>query len=408
MDRSLLKKYAQVAVRVGVNLQPGQPLIINAPVTALEFVRELTEAAYTAGASLVKCDYYDDYQNKLRYLYSEDQYLDLFPNWLSTYMEGYAESGACVISVLAPNPDLLADVDPLKIARANKGKAMGIARYREIFGRGGVSWLGIAVPSVEWAAKVFPELDSLEGVQALWDLIFKINRIDCEDPIASWEKHVETLQEKVDYLNELDIKSLIYTAPGTNLTVDLPAGYLFEGGGCVNTDNDAYYVPNIPTEEVFTAPYKYGVNGTLKATMPLNHNGVLIDDFAFEFKEGKIINFSAEKGYDSLKALIETDEGASYLGEVALVPVSSPIYKSGKIFYNTLFDENASCHFALGRAYPTTIKGGLDVSGKDLETIGGNFSLIHVDFMVGSDSLNVDAVLKNGDKIAIFKKGNWA
>lgn len=408
MDKNLLKKYAEVAIRVGVNLQPGQPLIINTPVTALEYVRALTEVAYLSGASIVKCEYHDDLQNKLRYLYSSDEHLDYFPTWRAEYMEGYARDGACVISVLAPNPDLLADVDPVKIARVNKGTALGISNYREIFSKGGVSWLVIAVPSPEWAQKVFPELSPEEGLDALWALIYKVNRIDTQDPVTAWESHVESLQEKVDYLNQLNIKSLHYDAPGTDLTVELPIGYVFEGGGSVNTSNDAYYVPNLPTEEVFTAPDKLGVNGTLKATMPLSHNGVLIENFTFTFENGKIVDFTAEKGYETLKALLDTDDGARYLGEVALVPVTSPIYQSGKIFYNTLFDENATCHFALGRAYPTTIKGGMDVSSQDLEKLGGNYSLIHVDFMVGSKALNIIATTHNGKDIAIFKNGDWA
>ncbi len=408
MDKNLLKKYAEVAIRVGVNLQPGQPLIINAPVTALEYVRALTEVAYLSGASIVRCEYHDDLQNKMRYLYSADEHLDYFPTWRAEYMEGYARDGACVISVLAPNPDLLADVDPVKIARVNKSTAVGISNYREIFSKGGVSWLVIAVSSPEWAQKVFPELSVEAGIEALWQLIYKVNRIDTQNPVTAWESHVAVLQEKVNYLNQLNIKSLHYDAPGTDLTVILPKDYVFEGGGSVNTSNDAYYVPNLPTEEVFSAPDKLGVNGTLKATMPLSHNGVLIENFAFTFKDGKIIDFTADKGYETLKALLDTDDGARYLGEVALVPVTSPIYQSGKIFYNTLFDENATCHFALGRAYPTTIKGGMDVSPQDLEKLGGNYSLIHVDFMVGSKTLNITATTHDGKEVAIFKNGDWA
>ncbi|GAU78160.1 aminopeptidase [Fusibacter sp. 3D3] len=408
MDTTLLKKYAEVAIRVGVNLQPGQPLIINAPVTALEYVRALTEVAYLSGASLVRCEYHDDLQNKLRYLYSSDEHLDYFPLWRAEYMEGYARDGACVISVLAPNPDLLADVDPIKIARVNKSTAIGISNYREIFSKGGVSWLVIAVPSPEWAQKVFPELSIEAGIDALWQLIYEVNRIDHHDPVMAWESHVEKLQEKVNFLNHLHIKSLHYEAPGTDLTVELPMDYVFEGGGSVNTSNDAYYVPNLPTEEVFSAPYKFGVEGILKATMPLSHNGVLIENFTFTFEKGKIISFSADKGYETLKALLDTDDGARYLGEVALVPVTSPIYQSGKIFYNTLFDENATCHFALGRAYPTTIKGGLEVSPQELEKLGGNYSLIHVDFMVGSEMLNITATTHDGKTVVIFKNGNWA
>ena len=408
MNSNLLKKYAEVAIRVGVNLQPGQTLIINAPVTSIDFVRELTKIAYLAGARLVRCDYHDDIQTKMRFEFSNEEHLDYFPAWRSRYMEGYASDDTCVISVIAPNPDLLADIDPSKIAKVNKSTAMGVSKYREIFGKGGVSWLGIAVPSEEWARKVFPDLSTEAGINELWDLIFKINRIDTENPIESWKKHVEILQERVEYLNSLNIKELHFKAPGTDLRVALPKEYIFEGGGCVNTVNSAYYVPNIPTEEVFTAPEKYGVNGTLKATMPLNYNGSLIDNFSFTFENGKIVGFEAETGYETLKSLLETDEGSMYLGEVALVPISSPIYKSGKIFYNTLFDENAACHFALGRAYPSTIKGGIDLTPQELENLGGNYSLIHVDFMVGSDKLNISATTDDGRDILIFINGSWA
>lgn len=408
MDLLLLEKYAAIAIKVGVNLQPGQPLIINAPITADAFVRSLTKVAYEQGASIVRAEYYDELQSKLRFMYSEESYLEYFPSWRATYMEGYANDGAAVISLLAPNPDLMSDVPPEKLAKVNKGTALAVQGYREVVGKGGVSWLVLAVASPEWAAKVYPELSETDAIAALWDNIFAVTRANTTHPVEAWEAHVNTLQDKVDYLNALNIDYLLFKAPGTDLRVKLPKDYIWEGGGSINTVNQAYFVANIPTEEVFTMPHKYGVDGTLTATMPLSYNGVLIDGFSFTFKDGRIVDFQAEKGYDTLKALLDTDEGARYLGEVALVPVTSPIYQTKRIFFNTLFDENAACHFALGRAYPSTIKNGIHMSPHELSEAGGNNSLIHVDFMVGSEELAVTAITHDGKSIPIFIKGNWA
>lgn len=408
MNEQLLEKYAHIAVKVGVNLQKGQPLIVNAPIGASDFVRAITKVAYECGASIVRAEYHDDLQTKLRYTHSDESYLEYFPDWRAKYMENFAADGAAVISVLAPNPDLMADVEPSKLSKANKATAQAIQPYREIVNKGGVSWLGIAVPSPEWAKKVYPELSEEDGINALWENILKITRADQDDPIKAWEDHVTILQSKVDYLNDLKIDHLIFKAPGTDLKVKLPKDYVWEGGGSINTKNNAYFVPNIPTEEVFTMPHRLGVDGTLASTMPLSYNGVLIDEFSFTFESGKIVDFAAKEGYETLKGLLETDEGAMYLGEVALVPVTSPIYQSKKVFFNTLYDENATCHFAIGRAYPSTIEDGIHMSIEELQKAGGNFSVVHVDFMVGGESLDVKAVTTDGKIVELMKNGNWA
>ena len=407
MNEQLLEKYARIAVKVGVNLQKGQPLIVNAPIGASDFVRAITKVAYECGASIVRAEYHDDLQTKLRYTHSDESYLEYFPDWRAKYMENFAADGAAVISVLAPNPDLMADVEPSKLSKANKATAQAIQPYREIVNKGGVSWLGIAVPSPEWAKKVYPELSEEEGINALWENILKITRADQDDPIKAWEDHVMILQSKVDYLNDLNIDHLIFEAPGTDLKVKLPNGYVWEGGGSVNTRNNAYFVPNIPTEEVFTMPHRLGVDGTLASTMPLSYNGVLIDEFSFTFESGKIVDFTAKQGYETLKGLLETDEGSMYLGEVALVPVTSPIYQSKKVFFNTLYDENATCHFAIGRAYPSTIEDGIHKSIAQLKEAGANFSVVHVDFMVGGESLDVKAVTADGRTVELMKDGDW-
>lgn len=408
MNQSIYKSYAEVIIKTGVNVQKGQPVIINAPIEAVELVREVTKLAYEAGAKYVKVNYKDDLTNKMRYLYSEDQYLEEYPAWEGDLMEAAGRDFVCLISIVAPNPDLMADVDPIKNAKVAKSSALGTQKFRTIVGEGGVSWLVVAYPCETWAKKMYPDQDVNESLKVLWEDVIKIMRLDTPDPNQAWSDHSKNLQTRVDYLNKLNIASLRYTSPGTDLTVTLPEDHLWEGGASENTENQAMFMANIPTEEVFTAPHRLGVNGTLKSTMPLNYNGSLIDGFSFVFKDGKVVDFAAETGYEVLKNMIETDDGAPYLGEVALVPVTSPIYQTGKVFCNTLFDENASCHFALGRAYASSIKGGELLSPKELEEKGGNFSLIHVDFMVGSEELSIEATCKDGKKVQIFTNGNWA
>jgi aminopeptidase len=279
--------------------------------------------------------------------------------------------------------------------------------YRTSLQAGKVSWSIVSVPTPSWASKVFPDLPVDEAIDKLWGYIFQATRLDRDDPIGAWEEHIRQLQERVAFLNGRSYRKLHYTAPGTDLTVELPKEHLWVAGGIFN-DRGTFFVPNLPTEEVFTLPSKDGVNGTVTSTMPLNYNGNLIDRFSLTFEKGRIISFTAEEGYETLKQLIETDEGSHYLGEVALVPHGSPISAMDVIFYNTAFDENASSHLAIGSAYPLCIKEGTTKSKEELASRGANSSLTHVDFMIGSAEFNIDGETADGSREPLFRKGAWA
>lgn len=401
-----LQKYAELAVKNGINIQKGQTLIITAPVSAVDFVRKLTESAYKAGAKHVYFDWDDDALTLMKFKYAPDEALEEFPMWKAKGYEELAENGAAFLYIKTPNPDLLKDIDPKKVSAANKAKAKAMQKVQDYRMKGQASWTIVSVPTPEWANRVFPNLDTDQAVEKLWDTIFKMTRADQEDPVAAWEAHQLQLSEKVDYLNEKNYKKLHYRAPGTDLSIEFPEGYKWNGGGWTS-ETGPDFIPNIPTEEVFTLPLKTGVNGTVTSTKPLNYSGNLIENLSLTFENGRIVDFSADEGYEILKQLIETDEGSHYLGEVALVPDQSPISQSGLIFFNTLYDENASCHLAIGKAYPSCLKGGSEMTAEELEKIGVNSSLAHVDFMIGSAELDIDGETENGDKEPVFRKGNW-
>jgi aminopeptidase len=403
----LLKKYAELAVKVGVNIQNGQTLVINSPIECADFVRVAAKEAYKAGAKDVHIEWNDDELTLIKYMNAPEESLKEFPEWKAAPFETLAKNGAAFLSISASNPELLKSVDPSKIAEANKAKSKALKNYRECIMNSTVAWSVISIPTKAWARKVFSEVSEDEAIDKLWESIFKIVRIDNEDPIAAWNEHVNNMQSKVDFLNEKRFKKLHYVSNGTDLTIELPEKHIWEGPGEYNAEK-TYFVPNMPTEEVFTLPLKTGVNGIVKSTKPLNYSGNLINNFTLTFKEGKIVDFTAEEGCEILKKLIETDEGSCYLGEVALVPYDSPISKSNIIFYNTLFDENASCHLAFGMAYPTCLEGGSEMNEEELEKAGVNTSLTHVDFMVGSKDLDITGETAAGEKFQIFKNGNWA
>lgn len=402
-----LDKYAELAVRVGVNVQPGQTLVINAPILTAELVRKMSKKAYEAGAKNVHIEWYDDESIRIKYDLAPREAFDEYPMWRAKGWEEMAKNGDAFLFVKVANPDLLKGVDPERIAAANKASGKALEKYREYTMSDRVSWSIVAAPSKEWAAKVFPNAKEEEQLDLLWDAIFKATRVDQENPVQAWKEHDATLQNKGNLLNEKKYKKLHYKAPGTNLTIELPQGHIWLGGGSKN-EKGASFMANMPTEEVFTLPLKEGVNGTVTSTKPLNYSGNLIENFTLTFENGKIVDFKAEKGYEILKKLIETDDGSHYLGEVALVPHDSPISNSNLIFYDTLFDENASCHLAIGRAYPSCIEGGTEMSKEELEKKGVNDSLTHVDFMIGSAELDIDGEKEDGSLEAVFRKGNWA
>lgn len=403
----LLKKYAKLAVRTGVNVTENQTLVISAPISAVDFVRELTKEAYIAGAKYVQVDWNDEELSLIRYENGKDDIFDYFPRWKAETRETLAKEGAAFLSISAANPDLLKSIDPKLIARSTKAMGMAIKEYRNIVQKGNVRWSVISIPTVAWAKKVFPESTEEDAVLNLWEKIFTITRVDQEDPIVAWDKHVEILKTKSTLLNDKQYKYIHLKSEKTDLMIELPKNHIWIGGGSYD-HNKNYYVANIPTEEIFTAPLKTGLNGVVYSTKPLNYSGNLIDNFSLTFENGKIVDFSAEQGYEVLKGLIETDEGSHYIGELALVPDDSPISNTDLIFYNTLFDENASCHLAIGSAYPSCVKDGTKMNQEELEKHGLNTSLTHVDFMIGSADLSVTGITESGEKHPIFTNGNWS
>lgn len=403
----LLKKYAELSIKVGVNLEKNQTLVINSPIECADFVRLVAKEAYDVGAKDVHVEWSDEELTLMKFMNAPDEAFKEFPKWKADGYEELAKNGAAFLSISASNPELLKDVDPKRISEANKSRSIALKNYRQYIMNSTVSWSIVSIPTKEWAKKVFSDLLAEKAIEKLWENIFKIVRVDKNDPIGSWDDHLNTLKEKVDFLNEKKFKKLHYLSKDTDLTIELPEKHIWAGGGEYNSKG-TYFVANMPTEEVFTLPLKTGVNGIVKSTKPLNYSGNLIDNFTLIFKDGKIIDFSAEKGYETLKKLIETDEGSHYLGEVALVPHHSPISDSNIIFYNTLFDENASCHLALGEAYPICIENGSKMSSEELQKAGANISLAHVDFMIGAADLDITGQTKDGEVVKIFKKGNWA
>lgn len=402
-----LNHYAQLAVEVGVNLQPNQILFITASTDAVEFVRIITEKAYDLGARQVIVDFNDDVLSRLRFEKAPADSFSEFPEWKIMEREKLAEQGAAFMSIVSQSPDLLNGIEPTRIADAQKASGQALDQFRQAMQADKFSWTVIAAPSPAWAAKVFPTLPKDEQVSALWNAIFKAVRADVNHPIDAWKKHDETLHNKVDYLNNKRYQKLHYRAPGTDLTVDLPKGHLWCGAGSTNEQGHSF-MANMPTEEVFTVPHKTGVNGYVSSTKPLSYGGNIIDQFKLTFKDGRVTEISAEQGEEVLEQLIQTDDGAKHLGEVALVPHGSPISQSNILFFNTLFDENASHHFALGSAYAFCLEGGKTMSREDLEANGLNQSITHVDFMVGSEQMDVDGILADGTIEPIFRNGNWA
>lgn len=406
--KEMFKEYAHLAVKVGINIQKGQTLVINAPIECVGFVRMLAEYAYNEGAKNVYIEWSDEELILMKYMNAPMEVFENFPQWKADGFAQLAEEGAGFLSIAASNPELLKNVNPKKIAASNKSSSQAMKKFREYTMNDHVAWCVISIPTKDWANKVFPDVSDKEAIDNLWNAIFKAVRIDSEDPVEAWNDHIKNITEKVNFLNEKKFKTLHYTTSnGTDLTIELPEGHIWAGGGELNTKG-IYFVANMPTEEVFTMPKKTGVNGVVVSTKPLNYSGNLIDRFKLTFKDGKVVDFEAEKGYETLKNLLDTDEGTKYLGEVALVPFDSPISNSNILFYNTLFDENASCHLALGKAYPTCIEGGTNMNEEELEKAGVNHSLTHVDFMVGAKDLNIVGETHEGEKIQVFKDGNWA
>ncbi|MGB7999082.1 MAG: aminopeptidase [Anaerobacillus sp.] len=402
-----LQKYADLAVQVGVNIQKGQTLVVNAPLTSAEFVRNIAESAYGAGAKNVHVEWNDENLTRIKFDKAPDEAFKEFPTWKARGFEEMAENGAAFLSITSSNPDLLKGVDPERISNASKTAGKAMEGYRNYIMSDHNSWSVVAVPSKAWAAKVFPDAPETEQEAKLWDAIFEATRVSTGDPVQAWKEHSANLEQKVDYLNNKHYSKLHYRAPGTDLTIELPKAHQWVGGISENV-NGHHFVANMPTEEVFTIPHKSGVNGVVSSTKPLSYGGTVIEDFSLTFEEGRIVKAEAKHGNETLQHLIETDEGAHYLGEVALVPHDSPISNAEIIFFNTLFDENASNHLAIGNAYSFCLEGGKTMSKEELEAAGANESVTHVDFMIGSAEMEIDGIKEDGTSEPVFRKGNWA
>lgn len=408
MNRDYLEKYARLAVKIGINIQKGQTLVISCPIECAYFARAIAEVAYKEGAHDVVMNYKDELFRKLRFENAPMEVFSEFPEWQKEFYISLARGGAAFISIYAEDPELLKDVDPTRIATAQKTASIATKEYSDRMMSNKNVWSVISIPTESWAVKVFPELSKEEAIEKLWDNIFKVVRVDKEDPVEAWNLHKNNLKKGMDFLNNSEFRFLHYkNSLGTDLTIELPKGNLWIGGSDF-TKEGVEFIANMPTEEIFTLPKRDGVNGTVVASMPLNCNGTIVDGFKITFKDGKIIDFSAEKGYESLKNLIGTDDGSHYLGEVALVPNDSPISNSNILFLNTLFDENASCHLAIGKAYPVCLKDGEDLEEEELLAKGVNNSLVHEDFMVGTADLDIIGTTWDGKKIPVFSKGNFA
>lgn len=402
-----LDRYAELVIRIGINVQPMQTLWINSNLDCAPFARKLAEKAYLAGAKNVHLDWVDEAATRTKYELAPDAAFEEAPVWKIKGLEELMEGEGAYLQIYAPNPDLLKGIPTSRISTFSKVNAEAQKGFRSYLNSGTRAWAMASVPTPSWAAKVFPDLSVEEAVEALWDRIFLVNRVYNENPVAAWEAHLDLLSARMNLLNAKRYKALQYKGPGTDLTIELPEKHIWMAASS-QIPGHHRYVPNMPTEEVFTLPSKYGITGTVSSTLPLNYMGNVIDGFSLTFEKGRIVGYSAAEGYETLKALVEMDEGAHYLGEVALVPHKSPISDLGIIFYNTMFDENASCHLAIGNAYPYTLEGGTAMTSEELEAAGANVSLTHVDFMIGSGDLDIDGITADGTIEPLFRKGNWA
>ncbi|WP_121610053.1 aminopeptidase [Mesobacillus foraminis] len=402
-----LVKYADLAVRVGVNVQKGQTLVVNATLDAVEFVRQVVKKAYEAGAKNVVVNWTDDIVSRTKYELAPDEAFTEYPEWRAKELTELAEQGAAFMSVVSSSPDLLKGIQPERIANFQKAAGKALAAYRQYAMSDKVSWTVVSAPSEGWAKMVFPDEPAETRVQKLWDAIFKAIRVDTENPVEAWKQHDASLHEKVDYLNSKRYKKLHYIAPGTDLTIELPEKHQWVGAGSIN-EKGHEFMANMPTEEVFTVPLKTGVNGYVSSTKPLSYGGNIIDKFKISFENGRITDVQAEEGEEILKQLVATDEGSHFLGEVALVPHNSPISQSNTLFFNTLFDENASNHLAIGQSYAFCLEGGKKMSKEELAEHGLNESITHVDFMIGSEQMDIDGIKEDGSAEAVFRNGDWA
>jgi aminopeptidase len=407
IDPVKLDRLAEVAVKVGLQLREGQDLLLTAPAVALPLVRRIAEHAYKAGAGLVTPLFSDEEVTLSRFRFGHDDSFDRAAHWLYQGMAKAFSANTARLAVVGDNPMLLSGEDPVKVARASKANSIAYQPALERIVNFDTNWNIIAYPSPSWAKQVFPGDAEDVAVAKLADAIFAASRVDSDGAVAAWEKHNAVLRERTDWLNGQRFKALHYVGPGTDLTVGLADGHEWVGGASV-AKNGITCNPNIPTEEVFTTPHSRRVYGHVVSSKPLSYQGTLIDNIAVRFEEGRIVEATASRGEEVLSKALDTDEGSRRLGEVALVPHSSPISKSGLLFFNTLFDENAASHIALGQCYSKCFVDGGKLTPEQIAAQGGNKSLIHIDWMIGSDKTDIDGIRIDGSRVPVFRQGEWA
>lgn len=407
IDPVKLDRLAEVAVKVGLNLQPGQDLLLTAPMAALPLVRRIAAHAYAAGAGIVTPLFADEEITLARYRNARDESFDRAAGWLYEGMAKAFSANTARLAVSGDNPMLLSSEDSGKVSRANKALSRAYQPALEKIAGFDINWNIVSYPNPSWARQVFPDLPEEEAVSRLADAIFAASRVDRDDAVTAWSGHNAALRKRSGWLNGQRFASLHFTGPETDLTVGLADGHEWHGGAS-EAKNGIICNPNIPTEEVFTTPHALRVEGHVSATKPLSHQGTLIDGIRVKFEGGRITEARATRGEEVLQKVLDTDEGARRLGEVALVPHSSPISASGLLFYNTLYDENAACHIALGQCYSKCFVGGADLSAEQIKAQGGNSSLIHIDWMIGSGQIDIDGIREDGSRVAVFRQGEWA
>ena len=411
--QELLEKYAEAIVRVGLNIRTGQRLIINlaatrgVPYQFAPLVREVAKAAYRVGARYVDVIWGDEEMLRLRAQYAPRDSFDEYSTWQIDAVMRMVEKGDALLSITGSDPDLLGGLDPEILGMMQKTHLQQFSRVSEKVSANAINWCVVAAAGEGWAKKVFPELAPEKAQEKLWEAIFETTRINQPDPIAAWQEHIINLRGRAKYLQAKQYTALHYSAPGTDFTLGLPNGHIWVSAQSL-AQNGIAFTANMPTEEVFTLPDRNRADGVIKSTYPLSYGGTLIDDFQVTFEKGRITKVSAQKGESVLQKLVDTDEGSHRLGEVALVTASSPIAQRGHLFYNTLYDENASCHIAIGRAYRFTLTGGTELTDEEFTAAGGNVSLNHVDFMIGSPTMDIDGIKQDGAREPVMRKGEWA
>ena len=407
MNQKIYENYAKLAVKIGINLQPGQDVVVNASTRLVDIVKEVVKQCYENGARSVTVDWSNEEVQKLNWLYAETEVLSEVPVWAEEKAKYRAETLPCKIWIDDTDPNAYAGVDVMKMAEVRKAQFKVMKKYRDMEDNNN-QWLIVAVPSPSWAKKVFPELETEEAIAKLWEAIIKTMRLDAEDPVAAWEEHIANLSDKSNKMNAMNLDYLTYkSANGTDLTVKMQPNHIWLSARETNL-RGIDFTANMPTEEVFSMPKRDGVNGVVVSTKPLSLNGQLVENFKITFKDGKAVEVEAEKGLDTLNTMLDMDESSRRLGEIALVPFNSPINQTGLLFSNTLFDENACCHFAFGFAFKNNIKGYENMSEEDFKAVGFNDSVNHVDFMVGSEDLEIVGYDFDGNAYKIFENGVWA